>query len=91
MPTSCGYIRSRRWELVKLQEQNMEVITRTGEANYELRFQSLHRQGRGWAFPCNVKGNVDVDRLEERVRNNYLFARGLLGREYALARVQAIA
>jgi hypothetical protein len=69
----------------------MEAIMSIRGVHYELRFQSLHRQGRGWAFPCNAQGEVDLDRLSERARNNYFFARALMGREYAFPRVELIA
>ncbi|NDZ11743.1 hypothetical protein C7T35_00125 [Variovorax sp. WS11] len=69
----------------------MEAIMSIRGAHYELHFQSLHRQGRGWAFPCNAQGEVDLDRLSERARNNYFFARALMGREYAFPRVELIA
>ena len=68
----------------------MEAGSTMQGAHFELRFQSLRRQGRGWAFPCNAQGEVDLDRLGERARNNYLFARALMGREYAFPRVQVI-
>lgn len=55
---------------------------------YELRFQSLFDNGRGYAFPCDCNGRVDLDRLSERARNNYLFARALVGRELALPAVR---
>jgi hypothetical protein len=77
--------------LIKPQEQIMDVITSIRVARYELRFQSLHRQGSGWAFPCNAQGEVDLDRMGERARNNYFFARALMGREYAFPCVQVIA
>ena len=50
---------------------------------YELRFQSLFDSGRGYAFPCNPLGEVDLDRLSEQARNNYLYARAMVGRELA--------
>jgi hypothetical protein len=68
----------------------MQAITSTQDARYELRFQSLHQQGRGWAFPCNAHGEVDLDSLGERARNNYFFARALMGRDYAHPCVQAV-
>ena len=49
---------------------------------YELRFQSLV-DGQCYAFPCNCAGHVDMDRLSDRVRNDYLFARALVGRDMA--------
>ena len=55
---------------------------------FELRFQSLFDSGRGYAFPCNDKGLVDLDRLSDRARNNYLFARAVVGRELAVPAVR---
>ena len=49
---------------------------------YEIRFQSIFQEGRGLAFPCNEKGQVDLDVLSERARANYLYARAVVGREY---------
>ena len=45
---------------------------------------SLYRQGSGYAFPCDGQGHVDLDALSERARNNYLFARAMIGRDTAL-------
>jgi hypothetical protein len=58
--------------------------------SFELRFQSLFNEGRGLAFPCDDLGKVDIDRLPDRARNNYLFARTLIGREFASPKVRAI-
>jgi hypothetical protein len=55
---------------------------------YELCFQSLFRPGRGWAFPCDADGHVDMDSMSERARNNYLFARALIGIEVDTPRVR---
>jgi len=55
--------------------------------HFELRFQSLFREGRGWAFPCDRSGQVNVDHLSERARDNYFFARSMIGREVATPRV----
>ena len=61
---------------------------RTGSSRYELRFRSLFREGRGWAFPCDATGYVDMDAMSERARNNYMFARALIGIEVASPFVQ---
>lgn len=50
---------------------------------FELRFQSLFHQGRALAFPCDERGTVNLDGLSERARNNYFFARGGVGRDFA--------
>ena len=55
---------------------------------YELRFQSLFDSGRGYAFPCDPTGHVELDQLSERARNNYLFARAVVGRELAVPAVR---
>jgi hypothetical protein len=47
----------------------------------------LSNEGRGLVFPCDQEGRVDIDALSERSRNNYFFARAMLGREYATPRV----
>jgi hypothetical protein len=46
---------------------------------YELRFTSLSDRGRGYTFPCDAQGHVDIDALSERVRESYLFARAVVG------------
>ncbi len=55
---------------------------------YELRFRSLFHEGRGWAFPCDARGRVDMDTLGDRVLRNYLYARSMIGREVAVPHVQ---
>jgi hypothetical protein len=56
---------------------------------YELRFHSLSDEGRGYAFPCDPQGHVDMDRLGERALVNYLYARTVIGREFAMPAVAA--
>lgn len=58
------------------------------QAGYELRFQSLFDEGRGYAFPCDPQGHVDMDRLSDRARLNYLYARTVIGREFAMPTVR---
>jgi hypothetical protein len=74
----------------------MAILDRTPTAlgaaqstDYELRYASLFNAGRGFAFPCDAQGHVCLDALSERTRNNYLFARALVGREYACPVVAA--
>jgi hypothetical protein len=52
-------------------------------ARYEIRFQSLFNEGRALAFPCDADGHVQMDALSDRARTNYLYARAVVGREYA--------
>ena len=50
---------------------------------HELLFVSLYQPGRAVAVPCDAEGQVHLDELPERLRNAYLGARALVGREYA--------
>lgn len=50
---------------------------------FQLRYRSLFDPGRGFAFPCDARGQVELDRLSDRARNNYLYARAMVGRELA--------
>jgi hypothetical protein len=52
-------------------------------SSYELRFQSLFHDGRALSFPCDAQGHVDMDALSDRARHNYLYARTVVGREFA--------
>ena len=51
--------------------------------SYEIRFQSLFNEGRALSFPCDAEGHVMLDSLSDRARDNYLYARAVVGREYA--------
>ena len=56
--------------------------------HYELRFLSLFDEGRAYAFPCDSAGQVDMDALSERARDNYFYARAVVGREVSSPKVQ---
>lgn len=58
------------------------------DTSYELRFRSLFNEGRGYAFPCDAGGQVNMDRLSDGVRNSYLYARIGVGREFSVPVVQ---
>ena len=51
---------------------------------FELRFQSLFDEGRALSFPCDADGRVNLDALSEKARVNYLCARTLIGRDFAV-------
>ncbi|MGJ7506050.1 hypothetical protein [Variovorax sp. GT1P44] len=55
---------------------------------FELWFRSLFNEGRGFAFACDPAGRVNVDELPERARRNYLFAKAMVGREFATPSVR---
>ena len=54
----------------------------TGASAHQLCFKSLHHAGRALSFPCDAAGEVAINGLSERGRNNYLFARAETGRDY---------
>jgi hypothetical protein len=50
---------------------------------FEVRFDDLFQIGRWLSFPCDAQGHVDLDALSARARSNYLYARAMVGRQYA--------
>jgi hypothetical protein len=72
---------------IRRPEMNRTSTTGASRTQYELRFPSLFREGRGYVFPCDAAGCVDMDSLGERARNDYLFARAVIGRELSTPRV----
>lgn len=57
---------------------------------YVLRFRSLINGGRGYVFPCDGSGCVDLDSLTAIALNNYLYARTVIGREFFLPAVEPV-
>jgi hypothetical protein len=70
---------------------NTPVLPHAQGVLCELRFQSLFDAGRAYAFPCDASGHVDLDALSDRSRANYLYARTVIGREFAHPAVTALA
>lgn len=56
---------------------------------YQLRFRSLFDAARGYVFPCDEAGHVDLDALSDRAAANYLFARATVGREFSFPEVES--
>ena len=52
-------------------------------ASHEIRYEPISGRGPQLSFPCDARGCVHLDALSERARNNYLYARAVVGREYA--------
>jgi hypothetical protein len=50
---------------------------------YQLRFRSLRHADVAVAFPCDEAGQVDLDALSAPARNDYFFARTVIGREFS--------
>lgn len=67
----------------------MNASTVAAERRYELRFQSLFNEGRGYSFPCDAAGNVDMNALSEKALNNYLYARAVIGLEFRMPSVES--
>ena len=61
--------------------------TSSSQPRFELRFRSLYRPGRGYTFPCDPAGRVDMDALSEGERDSYLYARAVIGAELAFPAV----
>jgi hypothetical protein len=61
----------------------------TEGAEFEITFCSLFHEGRSLRFPCNSQGVVDLDALSEAAKKNYLFARTLIGKEFASPKVMS--
>lgn len=59
-----------------------------GAKAYQLRFASLFHSGRALAFPCDDHGLVQLDALSDRARSNYLYARAVVGREFAVPTIE---
>jgi len=51
---------------------------------FQVRFASLFDSGRALAFPCDACGRVDLDGLSEHLRDSYLYARAMVGRDYSM-------
>ncbi len=66
---------------------NASTIT---QPKHELCFRTVSDQRRAYAFPCDAKGNVDLDTLSDLARNDYLFARVFIGRTYGAPTVEAV-
>jgi hypothetical protein len=63
-------------------------MTTAATCEFQLCFRSLFQPGRGFAFPCDRGGKVDLDHMSERTRNNYFFARAMVGRDLSVPAVE---
>lgn len=50
---------------------------------YVLRFIGLFNRGRGYAFPCDAEGRVEVEDLSDQCRSNYYYAWAAVGKEFS--------
>jgi len=56
--------------------------TDSERSEHVLLFQSLTDAQSSCAFPCDSRGHVDMDALSESAREDYVYARAVIGREY---------
>ena len=56
---------------------------------YEIFYRPLADAQATLHFPCDGQGHVDLDELSPEAIENYLFARAMVGRDYALPAVVA--
>lgn len=66
----------------------MKESRRMSARTFRLCFRSLFDNGRGYAFPCDCNGCVDLNELSEQARNNYFYARAMVGRELSQPAVE---
>jgi hypothetical protein len=72
-----------------LPEFKMMTSPLSSSPTFQVRFASLFDTGRALAFPCDARGRVDLDALSEPLRDNYLYARAMVGRDYSMPLVCA--
>lgn len=59
-------------------------------AQFQLCFRPLVRNSEGFRFPCDAGGHVDLDGMSEDARNNYFYARAMMGRELSAPVVETL-
>ena len=69
---------------------NHTTTTASAAAAFELRYASLHHEGRALGFPCSASGQVQLSALSERARRMYQHACSSVGRDYAYPEVLPI-
>jgi hypothetical protein len=57
-----------------------ETLPAEPELTHLLHFEPLTYQGAGLDIPCDRQGRVGLDALGDKLRNDYFFARALIGR-----------
>jgi hypothetical protein len=70
-------------------EIDMTPTPKPIDSAFQIRFASLFKEGRAMAFPCDEAGHVELDALPSRARDNYLFARAMIGKEFSMPELLA--
>ncbi len=65
--------------------------TRFADLAFELRFEPLVGEQVPLSFPCDARGQVDLDELCDRSRRDYMFAHTLIGRNFTVPVIRACA
>lgn len=60
-----------------------EALPAGPEPTHLLHFEPLSAQGAGLDIPCDPEGQVGLDALGDKLRNDYFFARALIGCVFA--------
>jgi hypothetical protein len=63
--------------------------TRFADLAFELRFEPLVEAQPRLSFPCDARGQVDLDELCDRSRCDYMFAHALIGRHFTVSVIRA--
>ena len=54
------------------------------QSDFEIHYACLAHAHEDLCFPCDCYGHVELDALSPQATENYLFARAMVGRDYAL-------
>jgi hypothetical protein len=89
-PAATGFPADRRQIFTHfrpgiLVEPNRDTVMKAScscQDGFELCFQSLQDPQQEKSFPCDEGGHVDMDRLEQCVLHEYLYARAVVGKEF---------
>jgi hypothetical protein len=68
---------------MQLEVFNMRLSNSSSRTQYEVRYQPLIEGVTPLSFPCDAEGHVQLDALSDSARESYLYARAVVGREYA--------
>ncbi len=60
-----------------------DIVRTDDEPTHLLHFEPLSAQSAGLDIPCDPQGRVGLDALGDKLRNDYFFARALIGRLFA--------
>jgi hypothetical protein len=65
-----------------------DALSTAPQATHLLHFEPLGAAGAGLDIPCDPQGRVGLDALGEKLRNDYFYARALIGCLFATPTVR---